>query len=446
MIPIVEYPNVVNASLPFFEDVFTRPQMKNFARYLTGLMISPNHTISYMNSLFYAHNDQSALNNFITDATWSDEELDDARYRYILDRLSRSKDAADGEGILDVDDTLSHKSGESIEFAGSFFDHSENKYTLAHDILTTHLVKGRLSIPLDYEVYLKRSQLSEGYLKSVSRLRSDAAREEYAKETLLDESFKDKNQMVRELISKASSKGVPFSCVVGDSWFFNHDNAEHIQSLKKDWVFESKSNRLVMMPSGYVHLSDWAKTIPKERFISVKARYERKERTFWCCSKNVTMKKQGRVRVLVSYDNPEFSGEPVFLCTNRLDWNEFKIVKVYAKRWRIDAFYRDAKQNLGLEEYEMRKIGGVRRHIAMVFIAHTLLELGSGASKPGIEAAKAGTCLDTIGSRCRIAYTEVLVSFIGLVLSIGERVKDAKKIAAMALSSKVRLGTEFAKV
>src|SRR3989304_8971204 len=98
MLPIVEYPSVVASYMPAFESVFTKPQRKNFARYTSGLMISPNRSVSAMNSLFYAHNDQSALNNFITDATWSDEELDDARYRYILDRLSRSKDAADGEG------------------------------------------------------------------------------------------------------------------------------------------------------------------------------------------------------------------------------------------------------------------------------------------------------------------------------------------------------------
>jgi len=48
-----------------FDDVFSKPQMKNFARYITGLMISSNKTVSAMSDLFYFHNDQSALNNFI---------------------------------------------------------------------------------------------------------------------------------------------------------------------------------------------------------------------------------------------------------------------------------------------------------------------------------------------------------------------------------------------
>jgi hypothetical protein len=32
--------------------------MKKFARYTTGLMISPDRTISAMNDLFYAYNDE----------------------------------------------------------------------------------------------------------------------------------------------------------------------------------------------------------------------------------------------------------------------------------------------------------------------------------------------------------------------------------------------------
>ena len=42
----------------------------------------------------------------------------------------------------------------------------------------------------------------------------------------------------------------------------------------------------------------------------------------------------------------------------------------------MESFYRDAKQELGMEDYEMRKIEGVRRHLEMVLIAHTFLVLG----------------------------------------------------------------------
>jgi SRSO17 transposase len=443
MIPIVEYPSVVTSYLPAFESVvFSKPQTKNFARYITGLMISPNRTISAMNDLFYGHNDQSALNNFITDSTWSDHEFDEAKYRVILDGLKRREKDCEGDGILAMDDTLSHKTGKHMEYVGYYFDRAEGKQTLAHDVLTTHLIKGRLSIPLDAWVYLKKEQLEEEEKK---------------------DEFKDKNQVAREFIQKAHSKGIPFLYVVGDSWFFCKETVELARSLGKIWVFQSKSDRVVLMPHGWVSLSEWAKkttTIRKEKFKRVKVRYKDNEQTYWCYEANLRMrslKDAQRVRVVVSYDNPDLEGEPHFYCSNKLDMKADKLLSVYAKRWKIDSFYRDAKQNLGMEEYEMRKIEGVRRHLAMVLIAHTLLALGPVPESKNdddedtklqrIDVARADACLETIGSRCRLAYKEVLVSFIALVLKVGRKLEnDAERIASLAMSSRARLRTDFAKV
>ncbi len=431
MIPIVEYPSVVTSYLPSFESVFTKPQMKNFARYTSGLMISPNRTVSAMNDLFYAHNDQSALNNFITDSTWSDDEFDRARYRVILDGLERRSNDCEGDGILAMDDTLSHKTGKQMEYVGYYFDHAEGRQTLAHDVLTTHLIKGRLSIPLDFRIYLKEEQLED------------------------KNEFRNKNQMARELIEKAHSNGMPFLYVVGDSWFFSKETAELAGSLGKIWVFESKSDRVVLMPEGWIHLSEWAmkKTVPKERFKPIKVRYQSSVQTYWCYEANLRMrslKDAQRVRVVVSYDNPELEGEPHFYCSNKLDMKADKLLNVYARRWKIDSFYRDAKQNLGMDDYEMRKIEGVRRHLAMVLIAHTLLVLGPAAESSKlqcIDVARADACLETIGSRCRLAYREVLVSFITLVLKVGRKLKnDAGRIASLALSSRAKLGVDSAKV
>lgn len=418
MIPIARFPSVVSSALPAFATVFNRPQLRNFGVYLTGLMVSPNRTVSYMNDLFFAHRDQSALNHFITDSGWDDKELDKKRYQLILEGLSREE----GDGVLAIDDTLMHKTGKHMELAGTFFDHTEGTYTLAHDMVTSHITRGHKSLPLDFEVYARKGQVPDG-------------------------EFRDKNTIARELIRKAYEMGIPFSCVTGDSWFFNKETVSLAQSLGKDWVFGCKSNRTAIMPRGPTSLSEWAKTIPKEKFMPVKVRYKREDRIFYCYCKCLVLKNLGRVNVFVSYKKPDLSGEPVFLCTNRCDWGPAMIARAYAKRWRIDAFYRDAKQSLGLGDYELRKIKGVNRHITMVFIAHALLELGTGLSKHGTEAAQAGACLDTIGSKCRHAYTEVLTSFVDLVLKIGEKVRGssgtiAAKIVSIATAPRVMLGAK----
>jgi hypothetical protein len=143
------------------------------------------------------------------------------------------------------------------------------------------------------------------------------------------------------------------------------------------------------------------------------------------------MKKRWRVRIVVSYDNPELRGEPKILATNRLDWDVRTIVKTYLKRWRVDSSYRDAKQELGLEDYELRKLRGIRRHWLMVFLAHDLLQLSPHRGGP-IGWIKPG--LATVGSRCRYAAMEVLRSFIKLVVKIARKVRNPDEILKLTLS------------
>jgi hypothetical protein len=89
-----------------------------------------------------------------------------------------------------------------------------------------------------------------------------------------------------------------------------------------------------------------------------------------------------------------------------------------------------------LEDYELRKLRGVRRHLVMVFIAHALLELGL---KRNATLGKLAACLETICAGCWRACAEVLQSLIQTVLKLGEKVRDAKQILGMLSSSRAQL-------
>ena len=135
-----------------------------------------------------------------------------------------------------------------------------------------------------------------------------------------------------------------------------------------------------------------------------------------------------RVRLVISYKDEELDkkgGEPSFYISNILVWEAKKILQTYAFRWSIEGFHRDAKQSLGLEDYQMRKISGVKRHISMVFFAYILLQLGSGFDTM-MKNLKAN--LRTIGSRCRMAGTEVLSSLVRFVVKMAHKDMDARKI------------------
>jgi len=402
MLPIASYPNIVEEFLPKVKNGFSKPQLKQFARYLTGLMVCDKKNVTAINNAFVGHNDQSALNNWLTDSPWSDEKLDKARKELAKEELNAKniKHAA-----LIVDDTINHKTGKHIEGVNIHFDHAEGKTTLGHQLVTTHLAAGKYSIPLDFELF----QRDEG-----------------------QPDFETKNDIAKSLIAKAVADGFDFDCVVWDVWYFNYENTSYVEGLGKDWVSGCKINRLIQIGNDYVSLADYLKTVPSEAFKKVSVKTSEGERNFWTYAKNVTLKKQHqRVRVVFSYED-KVEGEPKVLATNRLEWDVKTILETYLLRWRIDAFYRDAKQALGLEDSEVRKLCGSKRHWLMVFLADTLLQFNPKAEFL-VERVKVG--FETVGSTCRYAATEVLRSFIDLVMRLAQKLKTADEILKYTLSN-----------
>jgi hypothetical protein len=156
------------------------------------------------------------------------------------------------------------------------------------------------------------------------------------------------------------------------------------------------------------------------------------ERVFWTYAKNVTLKKHHqRVRVVFSFED-KIEGALKVLATNRLNWDVKTILETYLFRWRIDAFYRDAKQALGLEESEVRKLPGSKRHWLMVFLADTLVQFNSKVVFL-VERVKGG--FEAVGSTCRFAATEVLCSFVSLVMRLARKLKSADEILKYSLSN-----------
>ncbi|MCB9105124.1 MAG: hypothetical protein H6633_12915 [Anaerolineales bacterium] len=89
-LPIVQYPRIVAENLAHFAPVFETPeQRKHFCEYVTGLIAGDKATIAAINGLFLNNNDQSALNKFMSQAQWPEEELN---YRRVLYELTDSID------------------------------------------------------------------------------------------------------------------------------------------------------------------------------------------------------------------------------------------------------------------------------------------------------------------------------------------------------------------
>lgn len=112
MIPIVAHPKSVEQFSLAFKSMFSKPQFENFKRYLSGLIISDNKTLTAISSKFLEGVDQSNLNRFLTQSDWSPQELNELRLK-LLEKNTRL--GSKKKGIIIIDDSLIDKTGKKIE-------------------------------------------------------------------------------------------------------------------------------------------------------------------------------------------------------------------------------------------------------------------------------------------------------------------------------------------
>ncbi len=299
--PIVaNIPKNLEKALEEFRPHFGAPAFEHFKRYVLGLIVSENFTVEGINRLFIQAGHPSSLNRFLTAGIWKHKDVNDTR----VDIL-KAQGALAGKGWLAIDDTLTHKTGKKMEGVGIFWDHSEKRYVLAHNIVTAELVspKGD-SHPIEFRLYLKEAQARE---KRVP--------------------FKTKIEPAQDLVEDALQRGLEIQGALFDNWFASKDFIKFLQARKLHWVTRLKSDRNVKIKGSYVAISKFAADLPRGSF----RRVDIGDRVYQIFSKAVDLKGVGQVRILISYDNEEFSGSPAYFATDQIRWEGTRILKTYSE-------------------------------------------------------------------------------------------------------------------
>jgi hypothetical protein len=367
---------------------------------------------------------------------WSEEEINDTRVKSLQKRQDTTSKPT---GVISFDDTFNHKTGHNIEDVEWHYDHAERKMILGHNIVTAQYKDDQVSYPIDYRLYHRKPNKKE-LLKAYEAIdpQIDAFRpgQQFIEKLklLLDYKrrlciYKSKIDLVIELVDKIESMDIKAKTYVFDSWYLAKNLIDKIRSYGKDWVSPLKSNRLLVIENKKISVSDFVRTLPKQAFRKIKTKGGR---YYWVFTKSLRVHSIGKVRIVVSYDNSGLKGNATVLATNRKDWEPVKIISSYEMRWSIDAFYRDAKQHLGLEDYQLRKIQGIKRHWYLVFLAYTFLMLNAMNSKL-IKRFKAN--ISTIGQSSRMMTGELTTSLVLWIYRHFQKCKAPEQVIQCLLNA-----------
>ena len=409
--PIIQPPTIVQEAInevlaPLFKNT---AQRKHIANYITGLMISENKTITGITDEMPNASDQSTLNRFLTEVEWDEKAMNQKRIEW----LQQSEDTKfHPRGIIALDDVLLEKSGKLIPDSGIFWDHSEERFKHAQDLIIINYVHPHSGkhYPLEFRRFKKEGQCE-----------------------WTGEEFRKMTTLAIELIDYCQENEV-LGTFTFDSFYTCAPIQNHINSLKnsdeteRGYVGDLKFNRLLTFKGVQQQSSAFAKTIPPEdrKPVTVDGK---KQWYLSVCVKMPNIDHKVRVVILWKYKN---DAEPrKILVTNKIHWHAERIIETYRGRWTgTETFHRDGKQELGLEDCQLRSSRGQTRHTYCVFLAYSLLV--RQLDKTSL-SDWAGVKLTTIGESCRALLKVSLRSLIEWVV---EQMETAME---MGVNSKRRM-------
>lgn len=187
---------------------------------------------------------------------------------------------------------------------------------------------------------------------------------------------KSKIQIVQDIASELPDAPVP-SFFLCDSWYTCTKVIAAFRAKGFYTVGAIKTNRVVEIEGSRLQIGQLASALQLAGLDANLVTVGKRE--FFVYSCRVNIEEIGEAIVLLSYPHEAF-GKPsalrAFVCTaNSLSLTE--ILAHYVIRWNIEVFFRDSKQKLAFDKYQIRSSTGVKRFWLIMSLAHFLCCVGS---------------------------------------------------------------------
>ncbi len=428
MLPISDIPVCLREFAAQFRKVFKHPaQRKHFEEVLAGLIASENCTVAGIQQTLLSDTAYDSLQHFMTDSPWSHDELRKERLSLVSKNLLKEAAALK---VIAIDSTLIHHTGADIHGVYWYWDYVNHHFCLGQKLVVSSFVASSTVVPLGMELYHRGFLPEQKLYLEATKPGSDANAESWNEYNELVKEYeknckghKTQLDLAGDLVDECEANNIPADVYVLDGGFLDIALMDRIEAYGQAWVCRLAKTRLVQLPSGkFDSVEAFAHSLEKKDFkpIEVETRLGVK-RTYWVFSKNVKVKFWKKLRLVISYDNPELEGEPRYFLSNKLNWLQAqKILQPYMYRDPIEHLFRDEKQELGLEECQQRKKQAVLKFWELSFVAHTFLEMWFKVDYPeGMPVPRD----ETLGQKSRSMEMKILQSFIA---RIKELVLDKK--------------------
>jgi SRSO17 transposase len=339
---------------------FTRSEARErVKRYLLGLLGRVERKNGWQIAEAIGERDPQGVQRLLNSAKWDADEVRDDRREYVLEHLAEVE-----TGVLIVDETGFLKKGEkSVGVARQYTGTAGDTVNCQVGAFLAYSSEKGAAF-LDRALYLPRAWTND----PARRAEADVPEELV---------FRNKIELAEEMLERAFAAAVPAKWVVADS-FYGRSHAFRV------WLEEQSRPYAVMVPKTNAvplggrkkKIEQHVKRLPEEAFSEVRpAWYTGGRRPWeWACLNLAADPEKGMRRWLLvrrSTDDPEEMG---FYQAYGPDGTPIEeLVRVCQDRWVVEECFAEAKGEVGLDHYEVRRWDAWHRHVTLCLLVHAFL-------------------------------------------------------------------------
>ena len=330
--------------------------------YLKGLLGSVERKNGWQLAEYAGDVTPDGVQRLLATYRWDADEVRDDLGKYVVEHLG------DPEAVLVVDETGFLKQGDKSVGVQRQYSGTAGKVENCQTGVFLAYGSRRGRTFLDRELYLPQV-----WAEDWERRREAGVPEAVA--------FRTKGQLARVMIARALAAEVPFGWVAGDTVYGNDRRLRRwLEEREIPYVLAVKSNGPLVVDTGngsaQAAARRLAQQIPDDQWERLSAGEG---------SKGPRLYDWGRVSagpgsepdrahwLLVRRSITDPEDLAYYACFGAADLALAELVRVAGTRWIIEDAFKEAKQEVGLDEYEVRRWTGWYRHITLALLVHAFL-------------------------------------------------------------------------
>ncbi len=295
-----------------------------------------------------------------------------------------------------LDDSIKIRHGKKMPGVSSHFDHTLGRSVMGQQVLNLGLSCEHGYVPLDSEIFISDVK-AQGLHQKFKDARSIVGKRYFQAQ------HQSKPQMARTMMSRAIRAGITVDYLLADAWFGTKGMLRTAEELSVASIVRMKKSKLKYRLTFYKNEKKVVQMLDLHELFqySVRKNWQKIPGQPYQCKvldvelnlTNSTSKEPEQwrnVRLLFVRGNVETDKQSV----GKNDWAVFlttdmslkasKILEIYALRWAVEVYFKEAKQNLGFLKEQSNHYAAYIASIHLAAIRFCLLIIAKQGSETGL--------------------------------------------------------------